>query len=418
MPPSEPSADSLFRRCVFGSLLVWVAGVQVHELFATIGMGATLLFVLVHVVVRRDLSVLRHAFDNWKLLLLFVAWAMLGPMLGGHGPNPEGLGRLLDWCALPAAVYAGGVLSTKQRRALLIVGATTLVVSCLVAGLQHFGLWPPRDFFAPLHELGLPTHRVYEAVPGASTRFMGGGLLFHRLKFAHVSGLVIVFLAVVSLTARGRFRLAAAAVALLGAASSLVFSQTRAAALATIASVALMLALRGRLRLSWPVAGMGVALAAAVALTPGLQARVLEVVTDRANPRVQLNRAGLIAIGQEPWTGLGWWQLDIGDHSPPGTFPWVRNHPGRAHDQFITLGAEIGLVGLALFLLVMTTLARRALARDRAVLASGLLAYLGVLSLFHDPLFHAEMSMATILALALMVAPRLDEGEKSVVDTA
>src|SRR5262249_57638826 len=93
----------------------------------------------------------------------------------------------------------------------------------------------------------IPFWRVYEPVAQADGRFMAGGLLFHRLKFAHVGGLAVLASCVLGLAARGALRALGLACALIGFVSVLEFPYARAASVALLValSVALILSLKG-----------------------------------------------------------------------------------------------------------------------------------------------------------------------------
>src|SRR6202030_2342808 len=108
----------------------------------------------------------------------------------------------------PIAAWAVAALSFRQRAILAALVGAVFLLSCTAAGLQHFGVWPAEAWFQPLAWTRLPFHRVYEEVPGDPARFMGGGLIFHRLKFAHVGGIVVIGAAVAGIAGRGRARVA------------------------------------------------------------------------------------------------------------------------------------------------------------------------------------------------------------------
>ncbi len=57
------------------------------------------------------------------------------------------------------------------------------------------------ESFSSLEPLHLSFEQVYELVPGSTDRFMGGGLLLHRLRFANVTAALTV------LAAAGAFQL-------------------------------------------------------------------------------------------------------------------------------------------------------------------------------------------------------------------
>ncbi|HZH03617.1 MAG TPA: hypothetical protein VEY30_07515, partial [Myxococcaceae bacterium] len=73
----------------------------------------------------------------------------------------------------------------------------------------------------------------------------------------------------------------------------------------------------------------------------------------------------------------------------------------KAHNQALTLAAELGGVGLALFLLTALSLfSRFTHGRTPSSTAGASLVYFAALSVTHDPLFHVPFSLALTLALA------------------
>jgi O-antigen ligase len=126
--------------------------------------------------------------------------------------------------------------------------------------------------------------------------------------------------------------------------------------------------------------------------------------------RSELLRAGLRVIATRPLFGVGLdrFYLSAGAVATPELNAlW----PGRKnpHNDFIRVGAELGLVGLALFLWILTASATRiwrALRRTGDVrlagLSGGLVAFL-VTSLFSNPLMLREVSYLFWIALGLAV---------------
>ena len=126
--------------------------------------------------------------------------------------------------------------------------------------------------------------------------------------------------------------------------------------------------------------------------------------------RGELVRAGLRVVATRPLFGVGidrFFLLAGGFASPELRALW----PGRMnpHNDFLRFGAELGLVGLALFLWILAGAGRRtweALRRTRdaplAGLAAGLVAFL-VTSLVSNPLMVREVSYVFWIALGLAV---------------
>jgi hypothetical protein len=124
--------------------------------------------------------------------------------------------------------------------------------------------------------------------------------------------------------------------------------------------------------------------------------------------RVELVRTGLSVIATRPLFGIGldrFFVLARGFASPELRALWGgRMNP---HNDFLRFGAELGLVGLGLFLWILAAAGRRiwqALQRTRdphlAGLAGGLIAFL-VTSLVSNPLMVRDVSYVFWIALGL-----------------
>src|SRR5262249_22322255 len=147
---------------------------------------------------------------------LYVGWALLAPFLAGNAPTGSGFFRALDWAFVAAGALAFAELDARGRRTVAIACGAALLTSCLAAGLQFFGAWPSAETMRPLQFLKIPFDRVYEpASAGSSDHFMAGGLLFHRLKFAGVSGVICLWAVALAVRLHGRDRALAATVATL-----------------------------------------------------------------------------------------------------------------------------------------------------------------------------------------------------------
>src|SRR5690606_4509291 len=182
-----------------------------------------------------------------------------------------------------------------------------LCLSVAVAGLQNFGVWPARETFEGLAWSRLGFHRVYETVPGRTDRFMAGGLLLHRLKFANVTAIlcVVAVTAVALRLPRWRIWAASGGVGLIGLA---LFPHARAALAAAVLACGLVWVLASKhRRMALLVAGTAGMLVLGLAFsTASVRARFERSLTSEGGgERIALNRSGVHAIAQHPLTGVG-----------------------------------------------------------------------------------------------------------------
>jgi O-antigen ligase len=282
----------------------------------------------------------------------------------------------------PVALAAFARLTRAQLERVGAAVLVTTLLTCTVAGMQHFGLWPPLQSFAGLGWTKIPFERMYEPVPGVEGRFMAGGLMFHRLKFAHVTGLVSVW----AISTR---RPAAALVGALGLMSVLVFPYARQGAAAAAIATAFVLFERRR------VAGLAVAGACALVVLaiPSVRGRFATSLTGEGNgERVELWKTGLNAVEDHPLTGIGAGRFRPAVYGSESTPQLVIDNMGKAHNQLLSMAAEIGIPGALLFIAMLWLL------RGRLWLPA--LVHLAALGLTHDPLIHETYGAALMLALA------------------
>ncbi|HVE87014.1 MAG TPA: O-antigen ligase family protein [Myxococcales bacterium] len=407
------------RRCVVVGLCLWGAGVQVGEALGAAGMGLAVVGLiwgrapwarLRELAPGADATVVPQAgaapplpFRAYWPVWLFIGWALLAPLLAGGTPSSGGFFRVLDWGFVAVGAMAFAELDDRGRRAVCIACGAMLVASCAVAGLQFFGAWPSAEAMQPLKLLHPSYERVYEPASATSTdHFMAGGLLFHRLKFAGVSGVLTLWAVALAARLRGRERVVAAAVAAVGLLSVLVFPVVRAGALALLAAAAVTAAIASgeRRRVALALAGGLLVLGgAAVGLNPEMRARVAAATSLAGDEdRVYLRRAGMVALEKHPLVGLGAGRYHAIDYMDPGAPADVKEHRGKAHLQLLSIAIETGIPGAALFLGMLVWMAVRLWPRGAAGL--GVLVFLALMGLLHDPLFHPETSMAFAFALA------------------
>jgi O-antigen ligase len=391
------------RALRFMALVCWAVGVQVNELLGAVGMGLLAVSFLGDLP-RLSLGALRA----WWPLWLFTGWALLAPTLAGNPPSGSGTARVLDWAALPLISLAAAGLSARQWRILGWAAFGTLGLSCAVAGLQHLGAWPRLEAFDALAWTRTSFARVYEPIPDTG-RFMGGGLLFHRLKFSHVSGLVLVAVAVAS--RRGGPRAWLAALGTFAFVAVWLFPHARMGAVAmTVAVGATWVFTSGSPRRDLLAAvALGVSAALLVAVVPSLRARFSNSLSDRGNgQRRQLLAAGVDAVRTYPVAGTGLGRFRPSLFGGPDQAQEVREHPGKSHNQLLSLAAETGIPGVLLFVGMLAWLAWMARGRPLGALThGGLLAFLA-LSVVHDPLFHVPYSLGLVLLLGLGLAERVE----------
>lgn len=396
-----PASHAGGERLGTAALALWAVGTQTAELLATVGAWGTAAW-LAHDCYRRR-SLPTEGFPGAKLLGGFVAAALLLPALGGHLPTGGGLARLLDWLLLPVAAWGLARLPTRGLRTVALAAGFGLLASTMAAGLQHYGLWPREEAFAALAWTRIPFERVYEAMPGTEGRFMGGGLLFHRLKYAGVTALAaLVFLGLglrQTPTTRPTQRALWLGLAAGGALGMARFPQARAALAAMLlGGLSILVASAAARRRALILALLGGAGAIGLWLaTPSLREPLL---ARGSGERQHLVRAGLRAVAAHPLTGLGPGRFRPSDFLEADAPLDARQHRGKAHNQLVSLAAETGLPAVTLLLCFLGALAMHFVRAARAgATGLGLLVFFFSVCLLHDLLFHPEVSQAWMLAL-------------------
>lgn len=343
---------------------------------------------------------LKKALRAWAPLWAFLGWGLVAPLLAGRLPSGTGLGRHVELLAIPLAAYSLSRLSARQLLPVGKVAAWTFAASCVAGGLQYFGLWPAKEHFVGLEWTKLNFDRVYEAAPGVPDRYMAGGLSFHRLRFAHVGTLAALTTLSFGLLAAGRRKVVLLGLAVAGGLSVFLFPMARAASAALVLSMALVLLLASseakRARAALLGAGLLFLGGLGAAVHGPLRERLLLSASGAGNgERGALLRTGLRAIAAYPIAGAGLGQFRPSRFADESTPKEVLEHPGKAHNQFVSIAAETGLVGLLLFLAALIAMWRRLSVRDPlGIAARGAIAAFVLLGLLHDPLFHSAFGLA------------------------
>jgi O-antigen ligase len=337
-----------------------------------------------------------------------VGWALLAPWLAGHRPSSAAIARILDWVTIPFAARALALLPVPRRVQVALTCGAVLCLSCAAALLQHLGAWPPEETFAPLAWTRIPFQRVYEVVSSDPLRYAAGGLLFHRLKFANVTGMATLWALALALGSGGKLRRMGLGVAAVGLASVVMLPHARAAsvALVLVVAVVLLVALPDRRKALALCGAVGLVAALTVLATPSLRQRFRVSLTDSGSgDRRHFVEAGLRAVREHPIVGVGLGRFRPGLYATADTPPGVVEHPGKAHNQLLSLAADAGLPAAVLLCGWLFWLWRRMPWSSPAGTAGrACLLFIGLLSALHDPLFHAEVSMALTLALGAGLA--------------
>jgi O-antigen ligase len=282
-------------------------------------------------------------------------------------------------------------------------------VSCLFAVCQYFGVWPAQEKIEGLRRIThLHFEHAYEEPRGIPGRFYGVGLVFHRLKFAHVGALLTVFVAYGAFRAKGVWSWLGFVLVALSIVTITQFALVRSASASLVVVLALVWALlQQRPGRAFLLGSLGaVMVMGLLALQPQVRMRFAASIDPKSHgDRPELWAAGWRAWKTSPVVGIGY------DQFHPGKFPsdempdHIQKHGGKAHNQFLTIAAEAGVPGALLFIAMLLWFARRLL-RNRVAGAAGLgaLAFFVLLSALHDPLFHAQFSMGFVLALGVSLA--------------
>ncbi len=393
-------------------LSFWGVGVQVSEGLATIGLIGCVVGVVWALGQAGRGPSWPEIGRGWWPNLALVGWCLIAPILVGRWPTGAGLARTADWLGIPIAAFAFRILGPRQRTIFGLACGGMLLLSCGFAALQHFGFWPEPAAFSRLGWTRIPFQRVYERAPGSTDRFMVGGLFFHRLKFAHVEGLAVLVALSWSFHTVGWLRVFSASIAAIGFVSILTFPYARAASVALVVT-----ALATALWLQWRRVGVRIAAAAMVvglavllASQRPLRDRFLSAATDTGSGnRRGMLAAGFAAIRAHPIVGVGLGRFRPSKFAPPNAPEEVLTHPGRSHNQFVTVAAEAGIPALLLFCFVLAWLGSTIeLRRPEGAAGASALLFFVLLSLLHDPLYHGEFSMALILTLGAAVTYKED----------
>ncbi len=397
------------KRASAAIALVWAAGTLGQEGLSQAAAVAALVLTLA--TWRRDrladdlrpLALLSLAYAGWQAVSPFVA---LGLGSAAHLPRAARWTQALDTVA-PLTLAAVATFGVPWRALAWMLGLGWLFEAAL--GLfQALVPWP----WAAWGRFKFPLSRLHEnfGAHGGPVRRAGLGLFFHRLRYAN--GAVAMLgpaAALLAMSHAWRRRVAGVVLtaALLGCA---LMSYARTAFAAAVAAVLVGLAglTTGPRRLgAFAVAGLAAGL---FALSPTWQQRA-ETAFESASGG---ERAGAWSMGVQileshPVLGVG-----FGNYEQAAR-PLLRPDMSEvlatsSHNVVLTVWAETGLMGLALYLAQQVALALalwRRLRRGSVLAGGGLASLVGfhVIGLAHFPQFHSGVALTFALVWGLALAP-------------
>ena len=354
-----------FGRLVGGSGLLAIDRVAFLALLGT--------FFIEVISGRRELG----RFGVTEYLMLCFLIYLVGSTIAPHAlpaVDEEGRSRTLLDLVLTGAFlpFAGFVLGRQLlvneravRRFLWFITAFGLYLALT----NVFWLLGPRALVFPSDILD----------PSVGTHFDRGRGVFLN---AAVTGLVLVIAFVVTmyLASQSSRRLR---VPLLGAAVLMLvgvgLTQTRSAWLAAAIVIVFSAAVYTGFRRWYIIILIGLGLLVAAnwsSFTSKDRAQGGVTSTNETQDRVNAAATGLWAIRQKPILGWGLGRfpaINKAHHQAWGTTPWKRGYGIYAHDTQIGIGAELGLMGLGLWLVIIVSMVAASLRTWRALPRAGLL---------------------------------------------
>jgi len=314
---------SLYRGSILVTVLLFSAG------YATIGLALVLLAVIVDGVTSRRLPWSRTDLD--LLIGLFIGAFLLSAYMSEFravAVASTGLAALTIYLSF-------GPLSRMLRNDQEVV--RPLLWTWVVGGMLA-ALWATVRHL----QSGLPA-----ATPALGQNAVGTTMIATTLLGLGLAA-----------ADRSRLRLVAASAAVMGAAS-LLFSYTRGAWLGAVAGLALFMALGGR-RVAAIVGVFTIVITLGGAMAAGeerraLVARALTILSPSVNQnRIYLLRAGVAVWRDHPiiGTGMNTFSLLYQRYRLPGDPHSPEDRP-NAHNMFVNIGAEGGVLGLGIFLAIL-----------------------------------------------------------------
>jgi len=341
---------------------------------------------------------------GWQAVSPLVARAVWAP-----GLPPAALWlHCLDTAALAAAALLGAqVVRWTWPAALLVAGG---LLSLALSSVQHLVRWS-----IPVPGvLRVPVDRVHEAF-GGEDRYAAGGFFFHRLRLAHASIAALGPAVAIALRPAGpRVRALAAALGV-ACVGCIVLAYARAALLTALLLVVLAAVVVTRsARVRTAVGVLVLLLGVAALVSPGWHAR-LGAATENfvGGERALARGAGWDLVHQHPWLGVGFGNYRTAALARAGATGITDQLSRDAHSIALTVWAETGLPGLALWMLLHAALLRALLQRARegnTVALGAALSWIGyqTLGIAHYLPFHPSVSLGFALVWGVGLVHRAE----------
>ena len=391
-------------------MIVWALGAVAGEGIEQGGSIACIVFALVLWTRLEKTPDLRRFALAALLLALWQAVSPAFALLNGAArvwPKSGRYGQILDTLA-PAALGALTSVAVPWG-AILLALAVGWTISTALGVYQHFVRWP----FAQPWFLKTPVARVQESFSASGPpRYGAGGLLFHRLRFAHGAVALLGLSLTQIFCARKAWARAAAALLTVFLVADIYLSFARAALVAAVLLLALAFLLLGR---GWQRAGVfaAVALVLIASLSPEWRLRLVKAEQNIFEERRLSMQVGMLLVREHPLVGVG-----FGNHqdaawatqAQTGVTPLLSID---SHDLWLTSWVETGLVGLALTIAYHALLGLALWRRFRAgswAASAGLLSFAGfhLLSLVHYLQHHTGvyLTFSLLWGLGLQGEPK------------
>jgi hypothetical protein len=336
------------------------------------------------------------------VLGLFAATLAVSTLASGHPLEAGGWARL--WVVATYFTVFWWLRDRRHAARLVSVLVAAGTVAAVYGVLQHF---TGADWYRVL--LGRERMVRPRVVGGESYAVVG--FFRNYLTFAHVMLFPASWATARALRGRATGTIAAGLIVL-----AIVFSTARGAWLALLGVAVVLALMTNRRRAGRVLAALGVVAVLAFAVSPELRTEAAGMFStggDNAG-RVGIYRANLDIIHDHPVLGLGFGRYAT------AALPFYAAHPeadrhSHAHNDYLQIAAEAGLVGLAAFVLLYAVALRlgwEAVAEDAdGWTAAG--AWAGVLGFLIGGLTQynfGDNEVALAMWLALAVLMRCREG--------
>ena len=133
---------------------------------------------------------------------------------------------------------------------------------------------------------------------------------------------------------------------------------------------------------------------------PSIHAGAIERIASGQDHRILMWKHALLMIWQHPFNGVGWGEFSYNMYQNSILIP-VGFLDRNAHNIFLHIGAELGIVGLCIFIFLLWTIKHTMDWKGISVLISGILTIQMLHSLVEFPMHYAYLLGLTGLIIGL-----------------